>query len=203
MVIGILTAPRELPTLDASLQSLRRQYKGKVYIFAEPGRMFVNSHDLEIIQHKEHKGAFKNFDFALKYMLGLQTKQIAIFQDDFIYTDKFKRLKIEDEGFGYYNVFTNKFSGIKPPEEGWNRMEIGWKAWGAGYIFDSETLPEIILHDVYQKTMEERNQQIDAAVSEACLQLGLPMWYHNPSLVYTMGVFSTLGHKGNLDGYGL
>ena len=209
VTIGIITSPRRLPTLDVSIESLRKAgYEGRVFIFSEPGPLFLNGYYTQVIQHSEKLGAFGNYDFALNWLLDNRKSHfICVLEDDYVYTEMFMPLLYqiaEQKNFGYYNLFTNKLQpGLGELPRGWSEIKLGWHSWGVGYVFERGNVEKIIKHEIYQKTLKENNMNIDAAVSEACLQLGLPMFYHNPSACYSIGYLSTLGHKTFNDGYGL
>jgi hypothetical protein len=206
---AVITCPRELPTLNTSIRSLRSVgFEGNIKIFAEPGEINLNAYHIQLVQHAKRKGAFKNYDYALSWLLRYgHNRLICVMEDDYIYNDNLMPLikgVTSKGGFGYYNLFTNRLQpGLGELEKGWNETRLGWNSWGVGYIFERSLLPSIMAHEVYQRTMNERNKNIDAAVSEACIQLGLPMYVHNPSACYSIGYLSTLGHKTINDGFGL
>lgn len=208
--IAIITAPRRIPTLDASLESLRRAgVKGHIWIFAEPGPLALDDANVTIIIHPRPLGAFANYNYALDYLMEHgQGHRLAVLEDDYIYSPRLgEALEAIDrttERFGYFNLFTN---GQHPkmrelcPREGWNRLELGFNgAWGVAYVFDRGWVRAIQGTEIYRTTLREKNRVIDGAVSEACLRLKLAMWYHNPSLAYTLNVGSTLGNEFNTDG---
>lgn len=207
--LAVITCPRELPTLDTSIRSLRKAgFEGRVHIFAEPGELHLTGRHLQIIQHAERQGAFRNYDYALRWLLdNKKNNLICVLEDDYIYNERLMPL-LEDietkSNYGYYNLFTNRLQpGLGELQKGWNEVKLGWNSWGVGYVFERKILPAIINHEVYQKTLTERNKNIDAAISEACKQLGLPMYTHAPSACYSIGYMSTLGHTTWKDGYGL
>lgn len=207
--IAVITCPRALPTLNTSLHSLRDAgFKGPIHVFAEPGQYLIDVPHIHMIIHGDKRGAFSNYDFALRWLLeNKKNPLVCVLEDDYIYTDRLLPL-IEDistkKHFGYYNLFTNRLQpGVDKLEKGWNRIKLGWNSWGVGYVFERDTVPKIMAHEVYQKTLKERNKNIDAAVSEACLKLELPMFYHRPSACYSIGYLSTLGHSTWKDGLGL
>ena len=207
--LAVITCPRDLPTLDVSIRSLRSVgYEGNIKIFSEPGPVRLDACYIQLFQHAQTMGAFGNYDFALRWLLKHgKNRLVCVLEDDYIYNDRLMSLLVEidsKENFGYYNLFTNRLQpGLGELEPGWSETRLGWHSWGVGYVFDREILPAIIGHEVYQRTLKERNKNIDAAVSESCLQLDLPMFVHNPSACYSIGYTSTLGHKTINDGYGL
>jgi hypothetical protein len=167
-----------------------------------------------MIVNEKKRGCFGNYDFAINYMLeNTQTPLIAVMQDDFIYSGHFmKELKkiVLDKNFGYFNFLSvaewpELKNILKLPS--WNRSDIGMWAWGQAYVMKRETVKRIIETKYYQEhkagriNKEKTNQMIDGCISECCKLLGLPMYYHNPSLIQHIGHVSSVGHKGILTGY--
>lgn len=211
MDIGIITAPRRFPTLAYSLESLRAAgVDGHIYIFAEPGSVQFTGSNLTMVMHPARLGAFRNYDYALGYLLQHgKSSRICVLEDDYIYSPgvKHKMADIDrtQETFGYFNLFTNGYHpGIAAymAKEGWNKVPFGFnEAWGVAYVFPRDLVPAIRAHEFYQEIMEKRNRVIDGTISEVLKRMGLPMWYHNPSLVYSIGFSSTLGNEFKTDGY--
>ena len=212
--IGVITSPRELPTLNISIKTLRKAgYTGTINIFSEPGLVKVDGGDINIFVHKKKMGAFRNYDYALEFLLvNGNNPLVCVLEDDYIYSpDLMDKIKDINEfskraEFGYFNVFTNGYHPRASElfvKEGWNKVELGWHAWGVGYIFRRDKVKSIREHPYYQEILAERNQQIDGTISEVCLRQGLAMYYHNPSLSYSIGYSSTLGHEFRTDGYRL
>ena len=183
---------------------------GHVHIFAEPGQVILTGADVTLHVHSTNLGAFKNYDRALDYLCRHgKSGRICVLEDDYIYcnslNDKLKSKVRTKETFGYFNLFTNGYHpgiGDKMIKPGWNNVDYGFEAaWGVAYVFDRAFVPRLRAHEVYQATMNEKNRVIDGAVSEVCKRLKLNMWYHNPSLIYSIGFSSTLGNEFKTDGY--
>lgn len=210
--IGIITAPRKLATLNVSIQSLRDAgVSNHLVIFSEPGDIDLRGvRNCTVIIHSKKKGAFKNYDYALRYLHNQgKGHRICVLEDDYIYNKSLGK-KLQDickteERFGYFNLFTNGYHpkiGEHMRQEGWNKVEFGFQgAWGVAYVFPKEILPKLIQHPFYKEKMDKLNRCIDGTVSEVMKRMGLNMWYHNPSLSYTIGYASTLGNEFKTDGY--
>lgn len=207
--IGIITAPRRVPTLEYSLESLRKVLDCYVTIFAEPGPLKVDGDKMNILINRERMGALRNYDQALRWLLRHGKKPyVCVLEDDYIYNASI-RDRIEDitkhEGeFGYYNLFTNANNPLlKVMEKGWSDMRLGWHdAWGVAYVYQRGVVERLLKHEYYRDAFNRTDRNIDAVVSETLKQMDLPMFYHNPSPTCSFGVVSTLGHSCATDGLG-
>lgn len=207
IAIGIITAPREINTLSYSVRSLRKFVNNRLYIFCEPGRLEVEGSDILINVNAEKKGALHNYDHALRWMLKNTDKPfIWVTEDDYVYNSDIivcLNEAVNDSHFGYYNLFTNYWcpSLPNPMAEGWTDLQLGYyKAWGVSYLFPRAVVEKLINHETYVKYLATTTKHIDGAVSETLLQMGLPMYYHNPSSSCSCAVVSTLGHNHKTDG---
>jgi hypothetical protein len=205
---GIITAPRQLPTLAYSVQSLRKVIDCYLTVFAEPGRHCIEGHSINLLVNSERLGALKNYDHALRWMLKHGKKPyICILEDDYLYNkslvDRLHEIVAHEGEFGYYNLFTNANNPLLKTmnEKGWHKMDLGWHdAWGVAYVFQRLTVEKLTAHLTYKGYFEKTDRNIDAVVSETLKQLGLPMFYHNPSPACSFGIVSTLGHACQTDG---
>jgi hypothetical protein len=206
--IGIITAPRELPTLDYSVRSLRK-YLPESYlnIFAEPGRLEIEAYRMNILVNREKLGALHNYHNALGWILKYGKKPyIWVTEDDYVYNSSLvKRLEeaTSSDNFGYYNLFTNYWNPSlpNPMPDGWTDLRLGYyKAWGMNYLMPRQVVKYLIKHETYNHYLETTKKNIDGVVSETLLQMNLPMYFHNPSPSCTCGLISTLGHECKTDG---
>lgn len=205
---GIITAPRELPTLDYSIRSLRKFIPDcYLNIFAEPGPLQIEAYKMNILVNREKLGALHNYNNALNWILKFGKKPyIFITEDDYVYNSTIvKRLEeaVSDKDYGYYNMFTNYWNPSlpNPMPEGWTDLRLGYyKAWGMAYVIPRETAIELVKHSTYQNYLETTKKNIDGAISETLLQMDKPMYFHNPSPTCTCGIISTLGHECQTDG---
>ena len=206
---GIITAPRELPTLDYSIKSLRR-FLPDCYlnIFSEPGRVEVEGAKMNVLINRERLGALKNYHNALMWILKYGKKPyIWITEDDYAYnsdiTARLQDALNHDGDFGFYNMFTNYWNPSlpNPMPEGWNSLALGYyKSWGMSYVIKREIALKMIEHECYKHYVETTDKNIDGVIGETFLQMGLPMYYHNPSPSCSCVVVSTLGHEHKSDG---
>lgn len=210
--IAIITAPRPYPTLKFMVRSMREAgFEGTIHIFSEPGPVEIEGADLKIWIHRERLGAFRNYDFALDYLMQRGSADlICALMDDYIFIPETRQalqyIQEYRDDFGYFNLHTRAdqphISEICT-QEGWNRIDLGWHSWCVAYVMQRKHIPELRAAELYQKTMNEMNQHIDAAISEVFRQKGLAMFVHNPSLSFTFGRLSTIGHTSPTDGFNL
>ena len=204
---GIITAPRKVPTLAYSVQSLREHIDARLSVFAEPGPLEINGGRMNVYINRNKLGALRNYDSALKYLLRNSKKPyICVLEDDYIYNNTLPArldeiLKYEGD-FGYFNLFTNGNNPLlKVMPSGWQDMRLGWHdAWGVAYVFKREVAERLLKHEYYLEAFSRTDRNIDAVVSETLLRMELPMFYHNPSPSCTFGIISTLGHACMTDG---
>ena len=213
--LAIRTAPRKVPVLNYSIETLRKAgFDRTIHIFAEPGEYCIKGKNIYLEIHKRKKGSLRNYDYALKFLIdNSDCKHIIVVSDDVIYGDltPIQAALHMKEDYGYYSLFTHKGhpqveNYIK--KEGWNRVKLGKNAWGGAYLFQKHIADRMTRTWFYEKHLagkterkEKHGQMSDGCVSECMIHLDLPMYYHNPSLVCTAGISSTLGHKQINDGY--
>lgn len=208
--IAIITAPRKLPTLNISIQSLREAgVTQHIWIFSEPGDIDLRDvNNCTLIVNETRLGAFRNYDQALAWLMSCDGACKAVLQDDYIYS---KDLSVhlagieKEKDFGYFNLFTNSNHPTVHDwavNDGWNRTYLGSnQVWGAAFVMQADKVDVLRKHEYYLTTMMERNEMIDGAVSEVFKRLELPMYHHRPSLIHSIGFMSTLNHKCKTDGY--
>ena len=202
--VAVITAHREIPTLKYSIASLRKWFKEKLYIYAEPAKYELSANDFIMEVHKNKKGCFKNFDYALKQLLKKENDYILVVSDDVVYyreIDKIIKDVIETNLDGVYCLFANK-GNVTSNTFGWNEINQGWNNWNGLYLMNKKTAEMIVNSETYIDHLENyaANKQIDACIGLCCKVLEIPMYFHNPSLSYTIGVTSTINHKGYIDG---
>lgn len=189
LVIWLTIAPRKVPTINACIKSLRDAgIDNRIYIFAEPWQYHIKDKNVKIIKNKKQLWCFRNYHNMVSQLVKFDGDYIATIQDDFIF-DKSLWQKIEDIlnypfHFWYVNLHTRPRLEKFMYKNWWNNIKLWWKAWGMCYMYKKEVLSKIIEHPFYQSHLHtyKANQQIDACISEVLLQMGMPMYYYNPSL---------------------
>lgn len=205
--IGMLTAPRKIPTLQRSLTSLRASgFRQRVHLFAEPGGMELeNKEHVFLHQNMTQLGCFKNFNQALTFLLRDTVQPyLLILSDDILYPRNLqsylqRSLKEAPADFGYYALLSLNHDVFLLPEvkEGWNQTFLGWESWGGLFLMKRESAQRLWEHPFYQDHLNhyQKNEQIDACVSECFKLMDLPMYLHVPSLTEHIGETSTLEHN--------
>lgn len=205
--IGIITAPRQLPTLNISVKSLRSTgVKNRLLICAEPGPLSIDDHNYIIQSNEERLGCFRNFHNCLTRLLELDNDYLLVLSDDIIYHSRlpYYLMEIIDNGYidGYHALFTHAGQPHIISHPYWNEIEVGWGAWCGLYVMRKSVVREMIDTEFYQNHLNNytKNEQIDACVSECMRLMKRKMFCHNPSLSYTIGYSSTLNHNQITDG---
>lgn len=214
--IAIITTPRRPQTIDVSIESIRNaNINNKLFIFAEPGcYTHIDCPNTSWFFHKEKKGCFTNYDYALRFLLeNTNNSIVCVCTDDVVYhksiglhiADIYERSK-RDEKFGYYALHTRAGNNVEKNTKGngWNVNYDGWHTWHGIYVMRRDVAKKMIAHDFYVNHLNYgTGMNIDAAVSETLKQMGLTMFYYVPSLSYTVGIISTINHHHPylLDGY--
>jgi len=177
-------------------------------IFAEPGRLEIEAYKMNILVNRERLGALHNYNNALHWILKYGKKPyIWITEDDYVYNSTVtQRLEeaINYEGeFGYFNLFTNCHNPAMPNEmpEKWSDLQFTYmQGWGMCYLMRRETAKRLVESETWKHYLETTKKNIDAAVTQVFYDMGLKMFYHNPSPTCTCGVISTLEHECKTDG---
>lgn len=207
--IGIITAPRELPTLDYSIKSLRKFIPNcYLNIFSEPGRIEIEANNMDIIVNREKLGALANYNNALMWILKYGKKPyIWITEDDYVYNstiiNRLEEAVNYNGDFGYFNMFTNYWNPAlpNPMAEGWSDLRLGYyQAWGMCYVIPRKAAERLVKDETYINYLNTTKKSIDGAISETFKRMDLPMFFHNPSPTCTCGIISTLGHICKTDG---
>ncbi len=211
ITIGFVTSPREFPTYNESIQSIREAgFTTLIYVFAEPGEYYFKDNNLKIIQHEEKLGCFKNHNFALEYLKNnANTKFIWLFQDDGLLTKNINSLmnflsSLDIKQIGYVNPYTGYNTArklkISKNNQEWYESHLGWDSWGVCYIIPTQQLELLLNHPFYINHLlnYKKNQQVDACISQSFREMNLLRYYHNPSLVDHISTTSTIGHDKSL-----
>lgn len=214
MIIAITTAPRPRPTLQKTIQSLRRaKFDQPIHIFAEPDSVYIANNQLTYHENDDTLGAFRNYHRALKWLLDNTDDQyIMVCQDD-IALNRNARYKLEEflreqpkkmETTGYISLYLSRHHKDLGKYKGFNEHKIDWHPcfWGAlCYVFTRHGLKALLDNQEYKEY--RRNEKIDCIICHCFLQMGFRMWYHSPSLVDHTGNHSTMGHRvlGDHRGY--
>jgi len=193
ITIGITTAPRQKNYLNSTLNCLIGE---DVYIFSEPGASIVGEN---VIKHDQKKGLLRNWDFALNWLVeNAETDLIAIFQDDILIKNFHRAITELPEHFGFASLYTPVNHKNICKEPGWNQGRIGWGMTGAcALIFNKESANMLLDNQNYHAHFSNygKDEQLDAIIGQCMVEMKLPCYWYNPSLVEHIGMESTKGHK--------
>jgi len=199
LLIGMTLAPRENPTVNKSLKSLRKAgVKDKIYIFAEPWEYNIEDKNVEVVMNKKKLWCFKNFNNAMEQLLKMDSEYIFFTQDDYEYFwDVSKELEdlIKDKSdFWYYNFTSRPKLNNRIYKQWWQNLyyDLGW--WVC-WLLKSSVIKNIMnsylyINHLYTYT---KNKQIDLVIPHICSIAWLSTYYHNPS--FTTHIWeTTIGH---------
>ena len=205
--VGVVTAPREAPTLGDTLESLGAAGFWDVRLFAEPGTPIPAAHAHRPVSPRgaaksEALGAFPNWYLALSELVLRDPAADAYFlcQDDTTFSAGLRgyleRTLWPAATVGAVSVYTPSHSAADGPD-GWRAEDRGWRCWGAlGLIFPNASAralladPAVLDHRGFGPRDGLRN--VDSVVGAWCRRIGRPYFVHRPSLCRHTGETSTL-----------
>ncbi len=200
--VGVTTAPRRQPTLEACLESLLRAGWETPHLFVDSAVQIPERFlDLPGTFRDEKTGAWPNYYLALLELLMRQPYADAymIAQDDVLFFDRENlRQYLEDllwpgRSSGLVSLYCSKID--TRPESGWHRRE-GWTAGAHAFVFPPELAkafvmdPSVFGHRWAPDPVEAR--RVNDVIGNWALDHGLPVWFPTPSLVQHVGEASTL-----------
>jgi glycosyltransferase involved in cell wall biosynthesis len=200
--VGMLTAPRDAPTIHQTLASLHAAGFTQVHIFAEPGSWIPRmASDLRVVLHERRLGNLTNFYNALVTLLeqAPDADTFAIFQDD-VHVAEGTRAWCESEfwpqGAGLVSLFTPR-PHIQP-ETGWHLLLPGTnRICGAqAMVFRRDVLRSFLADPLVVRSLHVGRSYDDAIVGGWAARQRLSIAYHTPSLVRHTGAVSSLFPEG-------
>ncbi len=200
--IGVLTAPRGVPMLAATLRSLTKAGFSRVHIFAEPGSPIppeAAGHTVEI--QPRRLGNFVNFYNALAtlYRKNNQALGVVIFQDDILAAAGLKEwcdAELFPLDCGLVSLFTPRVHSDAHP--GWRMLSPGAaRIWGGQALaFRRDLLEQFLSDPQVVREVNVRKDSDDAVVSGWAKRRGIGIAFHSPSLVQHVGHVSSLWTGG-------
>ena len=193
--VGITTAPRAKPTLQATLTSLANAGWEGVQVFADGDCDVPNGY--LVTRRQCAAGAFSNWLLGLTELVQRQPKATwyAMFQDDLVLC---RGVRERVESLDWSGVLSLYQSVHHRSDK--TRLYTGGRGFvGAlGLVFDRETAHKLISSDLgvsHRLRRTRQNDWIDGAVGQWCKQNDVTLWIHGPSLCQHIGDTSTLGHS--------
>lgn len=208
IAVGVITAPREVPTLAGTIDSLRAAgFSQPVRVFAEPGSELPGRAGVAYIQRPRWLGLFGNWLGALEQLVDTDARYVLVCEDDVEFSrHAAARLlaglrAIPERELGYASLYTPRHNADQlPPNDsralmGWRPIPGGARLWGAlAWCFPAEVARRVV--QAFSPVTPER-QGTDVYVSAMIQRLGLGCWSHFPSLAAHTGLTSTVGHRPN------
>lgn len=202
IVIGIITAPRKEPTIDATIASLRSSGfdNEKIYVIAEPGSPHPRGSKITVVPNNKTLGHFGNYKSALRWLRDNTSGQLILMCEDDVEFDPNAKVNLlyglrllDLNNLGYLSLYTPKHNAdlIPNPIRGWNESALFGDAWGAlAYC-----LPKAVLYDIENMDGELTDRDFNLWLCKK----GLKTYHHIPSLARHTGVTSTLSHQYHVD----
>ncbi len=199
--VAITTAPRDQPTLAATMESIHAAGWYAPFVFAEPGVLLAEVPGLcTVLQNAESLGPWANFLKALHWGLdNTYAEFLAVVQDDIDVARGLRRYLEETmprgESVGAISPYTNTALQGRLAEVGlterWNRIPDERVDAGNGACFIVMPRHSAVLLQKTPIRNTGRNGP-DRWVGKHCRQQGLSFHYHRPSLVQHVGTTSTI-----------
>jgi hypothetical protein len=201
--VGVRSAPRNVPTLDWTLDSLARAGWECPRIFADLATTIAARHaSCPTSTRHPAVGAFANFYLGLSEMLFRHPEADAylIVEDDVTFYDRQNlRAYLEDvlwpsESPGVVSLYCSSVD--TRPDAGWHQKHGRWQ-WGAlAFIFPAELAaafvadPVVLMHGSCQPSrVRDAVDFLVGAWAELC---GIPVHFPCPSLAQHIGDTSTI-----------
>lgn len=209
--VGVTTAPRRKPTLEACLSSLVQAGWNQLRLFAEPGTEIPAAFSyLPVALRDGVLGAFPNWYLSLAELVMRNPHADAYFlcQDD-VLLSRGLRAYLEQTlwpapDVGIVSVYCPSHYAVGQTK-GFHIENRGWDSWGAlAYIFPNPsaravlTDPAVLNHRHHGPAEGLRN--IDSLLGSFCRRRRLRYLVHVPSLAQHIGETSTIWRYGSARG---
>lgn len=205
IAVGVVTAPRERPTLPTTLLELRRAgFHGELHVFAEPDSILAPHPGMAAHQNASRLGLWSNWLHAAKSMLHLSSAPFILMCEDDLWLTRDAGLALSHaidalphDTWGYASLYTPAHNvGPAVPVLGWQAWDHPDANWGAlAYCF-----PRHVLERIVAQANAASPQHTDQAVSGLLRRWGLRCYFHVPSLcAHAGGMNSATGHRWHPD----
>lgn len=218
IAIGIISAPREQPTISVSIAACRMAgFTQDLHVFAEPGSDLCVSNGVYTEIHDERKGNFKNWVFALTQLLTRYDEEwLMVCEDDISWAHnasdilEYDLRKFDRRGqagaISLYcpirmsKVLERDYMAGQPLPYGWYGARLGRSTWGAQcLVFHRDWALQLLNDKVLLSFIADPrwDKNVDALVAETINRKGREIVYRIPCLVdHTFGnANSSLGYK--------
>jgi hypothetical protein len=195
--VGVITAPRRPPTLDACLDSLVRAGWHEPRLFIDGSTTIATRHaHLPLTLREPRIGAWPNFYLALAELLMRDPEADAymLVEDDAVFFDRedlrayLEELLWPAEAVGAVSLYCS--SVYTQAEPGWKVFSGPW-VWGAlAFVFPREAVRQLVGDPLIIAHRGGRDcglADTDALIGRWSAARGLPIYFPTPSLVQHIG----------------
>ncbi|MBN9120280.1 MAG: hypothetical protein J0I06_14170 [Planctomycetes bacterium] len=203
VAVGVITAPRSVPTLPQTLAELRRAgFPQPVRVFAEPTAPVPDVPGVAVHRNPIRLGIWGNWAAAARRVLADTDAPFVLMCEDDVRFARCAALALQHaidaiphDTWGYVSLYTPRHN-LRHADGGvgWRELAVGWGTWGAlAWCFTRAGLAAVLnSRAAYAHASADGT---DAVVSVAAKELGRKCYFHVPSLGdHTGGDNSTAGH---------
>lgn len=201
--VGMTTAPRQVPTLERSLNSLHAAGWDSPRLFVEPGTEIPKAFDhLPVTRRDQVLGAFPNWYLGLAELIMREPQADAYLmcQDDVLFSEGLRGYLEESPwpspDAGVISVYCpSHYAADQSP--GFHVENRGWQSWGAlAYALPAPSARAIVsdlrVLEHRLKGPADGMRNIDSVVGRWCRESGRSYVVHVPSLAQHIGDTSTI-----------
>jgi len=204
LAIAMITAPRSVRTVDASLAAVRRGgFAQTIDVFAEPGVDLAPHPGVKIHANPTRLGAWWNWRQTAHWLLGNTTTPFLMICEDDIQLSADAALGLQQaintlphEDWGLASLYTPSWNLRQHvPRPGWQAVDLHDGGWGAlAFCFTRDSLTEFLARTEPQSESPTAHTDILATVVFGAL--GRRCYFHLPSLcMHTGHGISTMDHQ--------
>lgn len=219
IAVGIITAPRNKPTLPQSFASYRNAgFEFLTHVFAEPGYIPIpTTANVRVHRNEVKLGNLRNWVNALSYLLThTHEPWLMVCEDDISWAVNavdllqydLSKYPVDDKtgALSLYcpirmsKVLERNYADGKALRHGWYGASLGRSTWGAQcLVFRRAWATQLLADDVLRAFLADPrwDKNVDALVAETINRRGRVVTYRIPCLVdHTFGDGnSSLGYK--------
>ncbi|HUT94803.1 MAG TPA: hypothetical protein VMY37_35425 [Thermoguttaceae bacterium] len=201
--VGVTTAPRGQPTLEACLESLVRAGWDRPHLFVDSAvRVPDRFSHLPGTFRDEKIGAWPNYYLALMELLMREPYADAymIVQDDAVLFDResvreyLKEVLWPGRSSVLVSLYCSQLDSL--PDPGWHSREGGWISGAHAFVFPPQLAKAFVMDrpvfDHRWTPGPSRASCLDDLIGEWATGRGVDVWFPTPSLAQHVGDASTL-----------